>query len=170
MYVGTRVFSDDCAMVALRMRLSRSCVNVCPTKLSPSLRALIAQQQQLLGADADPNEERLSDGRSPLSIAASQTSSSRSVAIVRSLLQAGADAQAFCRSGLLPIHRSCSAAGDGGVVHELLKAGTSVNALAPGLGFLTPLHFAARSGHAEAVRALLSVEGCSFNKKEDGSG
>lgn len=118
-------------------------------------------------AGADPNEGRLSDGRSPLSVAANKVSSRRSVATLRSLLHSGADPQEFCREGLLALYRAwCSAAGNMGNTQVLLAAGTPANALAPGIGFVASLYVAERSGHAEAVRELLSVEGVPVTQKE----
>ena len=118
---------------------------------------------QLLKAGADPTA-RTQEGRPLLSVIAGTASNSDSADIVRSLLKAGAQPDAFCMDGLLPLHTACTAGGDAGVVQALLAGGAEINYPCPGEDFLLPLHLAARSGHAEAARALATTTGCRLDE------
>ena len=119
---------------------------------------------QLLKAGADPTTRTPGD-RPPLSVIAGMVSNSDSADIVRSLLKAGAQPDAFCMDGLLPIHIACTASGDTGVVQALRAGGAEINSPCPGESFLLPIHLAARSGHAEAARALAITTGCRLDEK-----
>lgn len=162
-YVG--IFGDTYAMVGYPTVMCWKCSQQTP----PFLSFLVAPQQQLLGANADPNRER-SSARLFWSIAKGKVSSYRPVAIVRSLLQTGADSQAFFHRGvLLLLHKACCAAGDAGVVHTLFTAETPVDALTPGLPVPYPLRRCTllcvpetqrRCGRCSQRRA------CLFNKKK----
>lgn len=120
---------------------------------------------QLLGAGADPNDGGFHHFP-PLSIAADSESNPNSVLVVRSLLRKGADPGTFCWKGYLPLHRACAASGDMLIVEELLNAGTPVASPCPGEHFHLPLYFAALHGHAQAVRALASAEGCRLDEED----
>ena len=129
----------------------------------PHFFAPLKYNMQLLKAGADPTT-RTPEGRPPLSVIAGMVSNSDSADIVRSLLKAGAQPDAFCMDGLLPIHIACTASGDTGVVQALLAGGAEINSPCPGESFLLPIHLAARSGHAEAARALATTTGCRLNE------
>lgn len=121
--------------------------------------------EQMLEAGADPNEQAL-DGTQPLSMAAGNWSTKYSGAIVHSLIRAGANPDAFCGKGFLPLHTACTTGGDESIVLALLDgAGTAVDAPCPGAFFNRPLHLAAYHGHADVVRVLASVDGCRLNEK-----
>ena len=130
----------------------------------PRFFAALKYHMQLLKAGADPTTRTPGD-RPPLSVIAGMVSNSDSADIVRSLLKAGAQPDAFCMDGLLPIHIACTASGDTGVVQALLAGGAEINSPCPGESFLLPIHLAARSGHAEAARALAITTGCRLDEK-----
>ena len=122
------------------------------------------QYMQLVKAGADPSV-RTPDERPLLSVIAATTSNSDSAEVVRALLKGGAQLDAFCVDGFLPLHTACKAGGDAGVVQALLAGGADINSRCPGEDFLLPLHLAARSGHAEATRALAATPGCRLDEK-----
>lgn len=100
-----------------------------------------------------------------LSVVASMPSNSDSVEVVRLLLGQGAQPGQGSLHGVLPLHAACQAGGDAGVVQALLNGGADVNYYCAGDDFLLPLHLAARSGHTEAVRALVATEGCRIHEE-----
>jgi truncated hemoglobin YjbI len=84
-------------------------------------------------------------------------SAAGSVAVVSALLRAGADANVRDSGGHSPLYsvaNECGSAAGPDVVRALVEAGADVNA-AGGVTRATPLHMAARRGHAEIARTLL---------------
>jgi ankyrin repeat protein len=88
------------------------------------------------------------DGRTPLHIASEQDHE----AVVRLLLDRGADVRAALPSGRTPLHIA-SQEGHAAVVRLLLDRGADVRAALPS-GW-TPLHIASLEGHEPVVRLLL---------------
>lgn len=99
----------------------------------------------------------------PLTLAVSKRSNPKSTSIVRALLEAGANPNAYSLEGVQIIHDACRAGGDGLTVKLLLQAGAGLNAPCPGEDFMTPLHIAARSNYVAAVNLLASMDNCKLN-------
>lgn len=118
---------------------------------------------QLLTAGANPKARGI-NGELPLALAALRPSTPKSASIVEALLRAGADPNAYSTRGIPILHTACGAVrGDGSTVELLIKAGAGVNAPSPGDDFVTPLHVAARSNNAPAVRILTAINRCKLN-------
>ncbi|MBY0372584.1 MAG: ankyrin repeat domain-containing protein [Bryobacteraceae bacterium] len=75
--------------------------------------------------------------------------------IIKLLLEMGADPNKVGSQGFQPIHDAVLA-DDAGVIRELVKRGTNVNAATKEDG-LTPLHIAAAMGRMKALDALVSL-------------
>lgn len=119
---------------------------------------------QLLAAGADPHM-RGANSHLPLTLAALNRSNPESTSIVRALLEAGANPNAYSLGGVQIIHDACRAGGDGLTVKLLLQAGAGLNAPCPGEAFLTPLHIAARFNYAAAVNLLVNRDNCRINSQ-----
>jgi ankyrin repeat protein len=85
----------------------------------------------------------------PLHVAAREGS----IAAVRALLEAGANASSTTTNGVTPLHEA-ALGGNVAVVGALISAGADVNAAEPAYG-QTPLMLAAAKGRTEAVKMLV---------------
>jgi len=95
------------------------------------------------------------NGRTPLHLAAiagGSKTANQETAIVRLLLEKGADKEAKDRVGGTPLHRAAEG-GHEAIVRLLLEKGADKEAKDQDGG--TPLHWAARGGHEAIVRLLL---------------
>lgn len=104
----------------------------------------IHQVRSLLDAGVDVNE------RTALHVAAA----TGNLAILRPLLNAGADAKVENRYGETALHHAVCKRRDFHVIKTLVEAGSDVNSRT--MTGRTPLHFAARQGDVKVVKNILS--------------
>ncbi|GLE05101.1 hypothetical protein PINS_up014085 [Pythium insidiosum] len=102
----------------------------------------------LLAHGADPNDTRVDDQTTALHLAIEWNST----AVVRQLIDAGADVDATTSSGETPLHTAVLH-GHVEAVQTLLEAGADIAATTD--EGATPLHLAARDGHVDILEALL---------------
>ena len=95
----------------------------------------------LLDAGADPNARIATSGFTVLHIGAGYHAGE---AVVRRLLDVGADIHARAKDGRSPLHMACSGLAKPGVVHLLVSRGADPNAVDD--GGQTPLHLALKPG------------------------
>ena len=127
------------------------------------------------GADVNARSEgrggALSAGSTPLHLAAAW---SRDPAVVRLLVQAGSDVNAWDKDGFSPLHRAAQLSDDPVMIVELLEAGAEIQAWAKGSGpytnwHETPLHEAAgRNGNPAVTAALLEAGADVHARSEEG--
>lgn len=110
--------------------------------------------KKFLGAGADVNaRDKDGDNQTPLHYACRKGHA----AIVRLLLDHGADVNV--RNGLhnTPIGLACETDGHLDIVRILIDAGADVNAKNSAVNGYTPLHAACRHGHSDVARLLVDV-------------
>ena len=113
----------------------------------------------------DPSLLRAEDKRKMLPLQMAAHSGQKEV--VQLLLKRGADANALGSGGRTALHWAVGM-NKLDLVRLLLEAGANVNAKAPALADMTPLHVAASMGHPEQVELLLKHKADKGEKSSDG--
>lgn len=108
---------------------------------------------QLLKAGASP-ELRGMFNDLPLTLAVRKPSAPRSTAIVKALLQAGANPHAYSLRGAPILCDACRAGGNGLTVQLLVQAGAGVNVPCLAEDFFTPRQIANRGNYTAAMSYL----------------
>ena len=130
---------------------------------SAAARGLLDEVRALLDADEQAVDARAEDGMTPLHAAAS----TGHAAIVRMLLNAGADPQTTSRSGATALHVA-SAMGHLEATQELLASAATLVDATHKFAQCTALHFAAEMGHVGVIQALCTAGADSNARKTTG--